>query len=268
MVTTVYAKNLYGGTISTSGSTLLGCTSIGSVNITGNAGTCTNFNNGTSSSSGGNVIATTFKGPVNTVVAAPSGGAVAINNGGGDTIFYGTSALTNCGDGSLPTHIYGTTITSDSGPEIMADSTPFSGSGIVDVPITIGTGESVDIRYNLHNLGTGQLLKIYANTATSITNCRTSSKQSGGAVYGTIANLLCGDLLEDNAGNCFTITVTKDSTYTLIYMSGVFMLNDGVTKMQAFNTFTGYFTGSMTNLRVKIDTGNIYGQYHTTTYTA
>lgn len=270
MVTTIYAINLVGGTITTSGSTLVGCTSIGNANTTGNATTCTNFNNGTSSSSGGDVVATTFKGPTNTSITTPASGLTKISAFEEKLHLSASSTECNCSDTGLTTTFKGTSIT-QTPPLIMDNWESFSAASYVDVPITIDVGESVDIRFYLYNAGTAQYLKVFANTATSLSNPRTSSILSTGGLYGTTTNRLCETLLEDNAGNCFTITVTKDSGFVLVYMSGVFMLDTG-SMTQSFCTFTGYHdivaSGAMTNLRVKIDTGNISGKYYTEFYKA
>jgi hypothetical protein len=255
------AEQLVGGTITTVGSTLVGCTSVGAANTTGNATTATNFNNGTSYSSAGNVVANTFTGPVNTVVATPSGGTVAINNGGGDTIFYGTSALTNYGDGSVPTSLYGTSLTYHA-PSIYPGQTPIN-TKTLEINISLAAGESIDIRFKITGIS-NEKLKIKYNSGVSLTNPVTSLINTSGFNFGTAADDLCLENLNSQI-QTFTITVTYDGTYYLIYQSGVMFCQ---TSTAAACTFSAYTSGALTKIQLIIVTGTMVGYYTTKKYIA
>lgn len=260
-INTSSAQQLAGGTITTSGASLVGCTSVGAANTTGNATTATNFNNGTSYSSGGNVIATTFKGPTNTLITTPSGGTLTVQNANGEIILFGTSGATIVGAAAIPLILLGTTLTYQA-PSIYPGQYTISGK-TQDISISLDEGESIDIRCKITGIG-NEKLKIKYNSGVSLTNPVTSLINSSGFNYGTAADNLCYENLNSQI-QTFTITVTYDGTYYLIYQSGVMFCQ---TSTSAACTFSAYTAGALTKLQLIIVTGTFSGYYTTKKYTA
>ena len=146
--------------------------------------------------------------------------------------------------------------------EVRKSTATVSGT-ICTVPLSLLSGESIDVRFSLQQTALG-FIKIYAGTATTILEPKTS-EVTGATVLSaaTADNLTYGSL--NTQVQTFTITVTRDSAYYLFYMSGVMFCQTGTAKAC---TFAGYIDAPQTQFSLAPASGTFSGWYRTSKYTA